>query len=802
MVREVNYKKLKRTPDVSTFQRKLSEIDLVTRPLIGQDRALEALEFGIGNKSGGFNIYVSGYPGSGKLKAVNHFLEEKAKTEPSPGDWCYVNNFKDSYCPKKLALPKGGAEIFSGEIKKLIDEVQQVLIKAFESKEYSDKRQEILSEYQQQEVELFKNLYQKANAKNFVIRRTPIEILVIPVDPEGNPLSNKKFRQLPKKERQEILDIQTELHNELIDLLKKNRDLERARHSSLVELEKNVALYAIETLLEELQEKYKEFADVLFYLEDIKTDILENLVDFLESQTGGNERLGPESRKKFMKYEVNVITDNSKLEGAPIIMELNPTYNNLFGKVEHESYMGSLITNFTLIRGGALHRANGGYLILPFKELLMNYFSWDSLKRALNNSEVVIEDPGERYGFLSAKSLKPDPIPLNVQIILIGSPRWYYLLYEYDEEFKELFKVKAEFDTTMDYSDQNIKDFAGVTYKILKENELLPLENKAMAKIIEQAARMAGDQKKISLKFREIRDILHEADHYAKLDASNKITIAHVTKAIDARYYRSNLIQEKINEMIKRNTLMIPVSETEIGQINGLSVIDLGDIVFGKPNKITVSIASGKMGLVDIEREAKLGGKIHTKGVLILQGYLLGKYAQNRTMSLSASLVFEQSYSEIEGDSASSAELYAILSSLSELPINQGIAVTGSVNQKGEIQPVGAINEKIEGYFEVCKQSGLTQDQGVIIPVGNLENLMLKDEVVTAVKEGQFHIWAVATIDDGLEILTGKPAGKLLKSGAYTKNSVHDLVDQRIEVLNKNIRVSETNSKSATKVKS
>ena len=795
MVQEINYKKLKRTPDIATFDRKLTEINVETRPLIGQDRALEALEFGIGNKSGGFNIYVSGYPGSGKLKAVNHFLEEKAKTEPSPGDWCYVNNFKDSYCPKKLALPKGGAEIFSREIKKLIDEVQQVLIKAFESKEYSDKRQEILSEYQQQEVELFKNLYAKANAKNFVIRRTPIEILVIPVDAEGNPLSNKMFRQLPEKERQEIVDTQTELHNELISLLKKNRDLERARHSSLMELEKNVALYAIETLLEELQEKYKKFKDVLSYLEDIKNDILDNLVDFLESQTGGNERLGPESRKKFMKFEVNVITDNTQLEGAPIIMELNPTYNNLFGKVEHESYMGSLITNFTLIRGGALHRANGGYLILPLKELLLNYFSWDSLKRALNNNEIVIEDPGERYGFLSAKSLKPDPIPLDVQIILIGSPRWYYLLYEYDEEFKELFKVKAEFDTTMEYSDQNIKDFAGVTNKILKENDLLPIDNQAMAKIIEQAGRMAGDQRKISLKFREIRDILHEANHYARQESLKKITVAHVSKAIDSRYYRSNLIQEKINEMIQRNTLMIAVSESEIGQINGLSVIDLGDIAFGKPNKITVSIASGKMGLVDIEREAKLGGKIHTKGVLILQGYLLGKYAQNKLMSLSASLVFEQSYSEIEGDSASSAELYAILSSLSGLPIKQGIAVTGSVNQKGEIQPVGAINEKIEGYFEVCNQSGLTKDQGVIIPVGNLDNLMLKDEVVQAVKEGQFHIWAVATIDEGLEILTGKPAGKLLKSGGYTKNSVHDRVDKRIVALNKNIRVSEATSK-------
>ncbi|MDH3796562.1 MAG: AAA family ATPase, partial [Flavobacteriaceae bacterium] len=734
MIKEVDYKKLKRSFDISTIDLNKSVIDSPTRPLIGQDRALEALEFGIGNKGGGFNIYVSGYPGSGKLKAVNHFLEEKAKVEEAPGDWCYVNNFKDPYCPKKLALPKGGAEIFRDEINKIIEEGKQMLIKAFESKEYADKRQQIISEYQQQEVGLFEDLYRKASVNNFIIQRTPIEILVIPVDNAGNPLNSKKFRQLSEKKRKEILDKQTELHNELITLLKKNRELERARHSSLMELEKNVALYAIETILEELKEKYKNFQDVLSYLDEVKNDILDNLEEILVSQTDVIEGIGPERNKKFIKYEVNVITDNAKLEGAPIIMELNPTYNNLFGKVEHESQMGTLITNFTLIRGGALHRANGGYLILPLKELLLNYFSWDSLKRALSNNEIVIEDPGERLGFFSAKSLKPDPIPLDVQIILIGSPIWYYLLYEYDEEFKELFKVKAEFDTTMAYNSRNVKDFAGVTYKILEENNLLPLEEKAMARLIEQAARMAGDQKKLSLKFREIRDILHEADHYSRLDSSKVITVSHVLKAIEARYFRSNLIQEKINEMIKRNTLMIPVSETRVGQINGLSVIDLGDITFGKPNKITVSIASGKLGLVDIEREAKLGGKIHTKGVLILQGYLLEKYAQNKSMSLIASLVFEQSYSEIEGDSASSAELFAILSSLSGLPIKQGIAVTGSVNQKGEIQPVGAINEKIEGYFEVCKQGSLTGDQGVIIPAGNLDNLMLKDELVQAVK--------------------------------------------------------------------
>jgi lon-related putative ATP-dependent protease len=786
MLQELNPKKLRKTVANSSINWNQIRQKHPLRPLIGQERALKALEFGIGNKSVGFNIYVSGYPGSGKLKAVNHFLGEKAKSEPTPGDWCYVNNFKDSYYPKKLCLPQGGAEIFKNEIAKLIQEVQISLIKAFESKEYSDKRQNIIDDFQQKEIELFKEINNKAHANNFVIKRTPIEIIVLPTDDNGAPIQDKNFRKLKKREQEKIHKKQSEIKEELMSLLRKNRELERDSNRCLFELEENVAFYAIESLLDELQEKYKAFNDVLDYLEDVKNDIIENLGDFLNPPNVKGS-IAADRDHKFMKYEVNVITNNGLLKGAPIIMELNPTYNNLFGKVEHESDMGTLITNFTLIRGGSLHAANGGYLIIPLKELLLNYFSWESLKRALNNNEVNIEEASERFGFLITKSLKPDPIPLNVQIILIGSPRLYYLLHEWDEDFKELFKVKAEFDTSMDYSIKNVKDFAVVIYKIERENDLLPLNDEAIVNVIEQACRMAHDQHKISIRFGEISNILHEANHYAKSETENKITSGHIKKAIDAKYFRSNLIQEKINEMIYRKTLMITLNGSKIGQINGISVLDLGEIAFGRPNKITASVASGKEGLIDIEREAKLGGPIHTKGVLILLGFLIEKYAQNKPISLFASLVFEQSYSEIEGDSASSAELYAIISSLSQLPIKQGIAVTGSVNQKGELQPVGAINEKIEGYFEVCNQSGLSGDQGVVIPKSNVENLMLKQEVVQAVREGMFHVWAITTIDEGIEILTGRKAGKRLKDGSFTKNSVHYLVDHRIDELNKNL---------------
>ncbi|MBT8394352.1 MAG: AAA family ATPase, partial [Bacteroidia bacterium] len=545
--------------------------------------------------------------------------------------------------------------------------------------------------------------------------------------------------------------------------------------------------YSIESLLEELMEKYNKFNDVLNYLGDIKRDIIENLDHFLNG-IASKDQTSSIGVQGIIKYEVNVVTDNSKLDGSPIVIEQNPTYNNLFGKVEHESQMGTLLTNFTLIRSGSLHKANGGYLVIPLKELLMNYFSWDGLKRALKNNEIIMEDASERLGFLSAKSLKPDPIPLDVQIILIGSPQLYYLLFEYDEDFRELFKVKAEFDTTMDFTIENVKDFAKVIYKLEKENSLIPVSDHGMVSLLEHSSRMANDRNKISIKFREIKDIMIEADHYAKLNKAKEVSGDLILKSVNARYYRSNLIQEKINELIKRNKIMIDFKDSKIGQINGISVLDLGDITFGKPNKITVSIASGKEGLVDIEREAKLGGSIHTKGVLIILGYLYEKYAQNKPISLKASLVFEQSYSEIEGDSASSAELYAILSSLSKLPINQGIAVTGSINQKGEIQPVGAINEKIEGYFEACKQVGLTGDQGVLIPIGNRDNLMLKQEVIHAVKDGLFKIWAVKTIDEGIEILTGIPSGKRLKNGSFSKSSVHFRVDQRIDELNKNLR--------------
>lgn len=786
MIRELSPDKLRRKPTLSEKQCRQIRQEAPLRFFVGQQRAKEAFEFGIGNKGQGFNIYVSGYPGSGKLTAIKHFLQEKAKGEESPGDCCYVNNFADPYCPKMLKLEKGGARVFRDEITKLIEEAQSALLKAFESKEYANKRQEIIEEYKKREIELFKQIDENASANHFAIRRTPIEIMVVPTDEKGNPISDKIFSKMSKKKQEEIVHRRNILMDEVNSLLRKNRDLERELNSALVDLDNSVAMYSIEALIEELRNKYKKNRAVVQHLEDIKDQIIGKLADFLRSSMQKSNSSGKDE-EKWLEFDVNVITDNSELEGAPIIMEFNPTYFNLFGKVEHESEMGTLVTDFTLIRGGSLHRANGGYLIIPLKDLLLNYFSWDSLKRALKNEEVVIEDAGERFGFMSAKSLKPDPMSLNVQIVLIGSPWLYHLLYQWDEDFKELFRVKAEFDTSMEYSIENSKDFASVIFKIEKEQKLLPLNHAAIGRMLEESCRLADDQHRISIRFGELSKILREADHYARKEVLEEIDSIHIDKAIESKYFRSNLIQEKINDLIRRNTLMIELEGSKVGQINGISVIDLGDIRFGRPNKITVSVASGKQGLIDIEREVKLGGPIHSKGVLILNGYLNAHYGQDKQISLVASLVFEQSYSEIEGDSASSAELYAILSGLSEVSLEQGIAVTGSVNQKGEIQPIGAVNEKIEGYYEVCRQYGLNKRQGVIIPKSNVDNLMLKPEVVSAVNEGLFHIWAVDTIDQGLEILTGCKAGKKLKRGSFSLNSIHYLVDQRIKSLSGNL---------------
>lgn len=755
------------------------------KAIIGQERAVKALQFGLGNKGQGFNVFVAGVPGTGKQTAVQHFLKDMARQEPSPDDWCYVNNFTDPYQPRKLSLPKGHARDFHNDVHQYVTNAWTALLKVFESEEYAKKRETLIQKLRDEEAGIFAELGQKAYDQKFIIQRTPIELIAVPMV-DGRPMTDKEFINLNEKEQERILEKQETLKDDLRQAARQMKTLERQTDQELLALERKVASVTLDDLLEDLAAKYASNTAVTQFLDELKADILEHLHEFIQfkPENKPEENLHEVKRDGVIprRYEVNVFVDNTKTEGAPIVLELNPTYNNLFGKIEKESVMGNWVTDFTLIRSGALHAANGGYLILPAIEVLRNYLTWDSLKRALRHGYIVIEEPSEQLGFLTTKSLKPEPVPLDTQIILIGSPMVYFLLYEYDEDFKELFKVKADFDTVMENTEANVRDFCHFIRNVCAEEKLLPLNAGGMGKLLEFSHRKAEDQEKLSIRFGEIIDLIKEAHQYAVRDKAAEMSAEHIRRATAERLYRSNLWQEKIQEMIQKNMIFIDVAGAETGQVNGISVISLGDVAFGRPNRITASVSAGGAGIIDLEREAKLGGPIHTKGVLILSGYLAEMFGKDKVISLSAQLVFEQSYGEIEGDSASSAELYALLSGLSGLPVRQGIAVTGSVNQKGEIQAVGGINEKIEGFFDVCNLGGLNGEQGVLIPYSNRQNLMLKEEVVEAVRAGKFHLWAVQTIGEGIEILTGVKAGRLPEGERlpFEPGSVFDRVNRRL----------------------
>jgi lon-related putative ATP-dependent protease len=743
--------------------------------IIGQERAVKALKFGLGIKAEGYNIYVSGIHGTGKLTAIKNFVVEPAKNDSLPNDWCYVNNFKDPYEPARLCLPAGQATAFKKDIRNLIHDARVTLTKAFEQEDFIKRRQAITDSLLQRQNELFNAVYNRAANENIRIQETPVDIVTIPLK-DGQVMTDEQFNKLSEDDQSAIRKTQDKYIEEIKVVVRESRKLEKEASDKIEKLENEAATYAIGTLIQEMEEKYVRVPDVMLHLKEVKEDILANLAGFVISDKGN--AVQDDTNSNFIKrYEVNVLVDNAGGHGAPVVIESHPTYTNLFGRVEKESYMGTWVTDLTLIRRGSLHTANGGYLILQVEELFKNIFSWESLKRALKNKEVVIEEPGDQWGFITTKTLKPAPIPLKVKVILIGDPFIYHLLYAYDSNFKELFKVKADFDSSMVFNDKNVSDYIRFCNEICNREGLPKLDDEAVAKVIEHGSRLADDQSKLSTRFSEIANVLREASYYASIDNSAQIKSVHIRKAVEEKLYRSNLIQDRLNEMIVSRQILIDIKGKKTGQVNGLSVIILGDIEFGIPNRITCSTSLGKDGIIAIEREAELSGPIHTKGVMILTGYLTEKYVQDKPISLNARVVFEQNYSEIEGDSASSSELYTILSGLSGLPINQGFAVTGSVNQKGEIQAVGGINEKIEGYFEVCKLLGSEEGQGVIIPSANIKNLMLKEEIQEAIKLNKFKIWAIDTIDDGIEILTGVKTGS-----AHEEGSVSYLVNNKLNL--------------------
>ena len=761
--------------------------------IIGQERALSALKFGLSIQKTGFNIYVAGPAGTGKMTVIQSFLEALASQKPVPPDWCYVHNFHDSYCPRAMEVPAGTGLVLQKDMKELIDRCRRSIQQAFSSKEYGEQRSEIADNLNKKRESAFNVMSEKAKERGLLLKATQVGLVMVPAA-NGQALSDEEYQALSTEEKDELNKAREELTKDVKDTLAELQDDEAAAQKQLENTDHEVAGFAISRLFEELRNKYAAITQVLNYLDEVKKNVIENFGQF---RTDGKPQetdpitatMQEQAQKQALKaYEVNVLVDNSKLVGAPVVVDINPTFNNLFGRIEKESQFGALSTDFTMIRCGSLHRANGGFLVIRIEDLLTNFQSWEGLKRTLRDNRLIIEDVGERLGFMAVKSLQPEPIPLDVKVIIIGERMFYHLLLQSDFQFNELFKVRADFDTQMDRTEINIKDYAAVLCRLCIEEKMKHLKSDALARIVEHSSRLADDRDKLSTMFSSIADIVREANFYAGEDNASFIDAGHVEKALEQRIYRSNLIQQRTNEMIETGMVIIDVEGEVVGQVNGLAVYDLGDFAFGRPSRITASVGVGREGLVDIEREAKLGGRLHTKGVMILNGYVHEKYARDIPLSLSARIVFEQSYGEIDGDSASSTELYSLLSRLSGVPIKQNIAVTGSVNQKGEVQAIGGINEKIEGFFEVCRTKGLSGRHGVLMPASNVRNLMLKDEVVEAIREGKFHVYPVSTIDQGIEVLTGVKAGKLRKDGTFQTNSINDMVQKCLLSLAEKLR--------------
>ncbi|WP_243373234.1 ATP-binding protein [Geotalea sp. SG265] len=757
---------------------------------VGQVRALKSIEFGLGMQEDGFNIFLAGEPGTGRSTTINNLLSKRAKSEPPPKDWCYLHNFKSQDNPIAISLPAGMGCRLSCDMDEFVEGVKVNIPKALESKEYETNKLAIMEDYQEKNSELFANLEKEAGEKSFALQRTVSGLVMVP-QKEGRSYTQEEYDALSKEERDNLDEVGKELSEKLNDVLRQVRENEKSTKDELAKLDRELGLFSVGHHLDPLREKYKDFPKVLEYLEAVQEDILLNLDDF-KPQPPAPQLPGiklPRQEPSFERYKVNLFVDNSNTEGAPIIFEANPTYNNLFGRIEHVMQMGGVATtNFTLIKPGALHRANGGYLIFDARELLINPFAWDALKRCIRNGVIRIEDVLEQYRFMTVVSLKPEPIPLQAKIIMIGSPWIYYLLYYLEPDYRKFFKVKADFDSRVNRTPEIMRDYALFVSIHCREEKLLPFDRTGVAALLDYSARLVEDQEKLSAQFMEISDMIREADYWAQKENSPVVTREYVKRAIAEKLYRSNRIEERMQEMITDGIILVDTGGSEVGQINGLSVITLGDFAFGRPSRVTARIYMGRAGMVNIEREVKLSGPIHDKGVLILTGYLGGKYAHDKPISFSASLCFEQSYEGVEGDSASSTELYALLSALSGVPLRQGIAVTGSVNQLGKVQPIGGVNFKIEGFYAVCKAKGLTGDQGVIIPKSNERHLMLNDEVVDAVKEGKFHIWSVETIDQGIELLTGLPAGELRADGTYPEGTINFLVDKRLREMQERMK--------------
>lgn len=777
----VPIEKLRNQCDPNIFPYETTEECVESRDLIGQDRAMEAIKYGISMKRKGYNIYVSGFTGTGRNSYSYLIAKEFAKEKPIPKDWCYVYNFKKANCPKAISLEPGEGINFKQEIESAIKNIDIEIPKALNSKLYEDSKNAVFNENKKLAESILQELNQFAKKYNFVFKQTDQGLLSIPL--VGNrPMSDEELDELTDEEIEVLGNISIELTQKSYDYIKGIKAVESKLKNEIKKLKEEQVTLVVTTFIGPIQVRYRENIDIFKFLLEIKEDIVKNYEMFLvDEEEDYMEKIFFQGNKKedFLKrYFINLFIDNSQTKGSPVIREMNPNYYNLFGKIEYANEMGVAKTDHTRIKSGSMHEANGGYIIIQAKDILQNKFSWDGLKRTLTTEKLKIENV---LGLdIASETLNPEPIPLDIKVIIVGDYLTYHILYSYDEEFKKLFRIRADFDTEMERTYENIiKIGSFVAYQCKKEN-LLPFHRDALGAIIDISSRIADEKNKLTSGFNELVEIIYEADGWARSEFKKIVDKEDVKKAILKKQYRNNSYEERVLELINNGTILIDIEGEKVGEINGLSVIDLGQYSFGRPTKITANTYYGKDGIINIEKEAEQSGNIHDKGVLIMSGYLGEKYAQNIQLSMTASITFEQSYDGIDGDSASSTELYAILSSLGDVPIKQGIAVTGSVNQKGIIQPIGGVNEKIEGFYNVCKLKGLKGDKGVIIPRINVENLMLNDEVINAVKSGMFTIYAVNTIDEGIEILTGIKAGQLNEDGEYEENTINHYVQEKL----------------------
>lgn len=782
---ELNYKDLKDYCSTKSFEFETTEELSSVDTGIGQERGIKALEFGLNVDVKGYNLYLEGPSGVGKTMYTRNYLNVIAKKKKTPVDWCYIYNFDNPNEPIAVSLPAGQGKDFKESMEQFIKDVKADIKSTFSNEDFEKEKSLIKQEFEEKRTLLLEKLNKESMKHGFEVKAAQNGIYMMPII-DGKTIQEEEFEKLSPEVKEQFESKSAIVQDQILTAIGEIKEIEKQSDKKIQEWQSNVALLTVNIHINYIKSKFKRNKKINNFLNNIKKDILKNLTHFIadekdEAKNSTPNMIKQETPKPWLNYRVNLFVDNSKLEGAPIIMDSNISYTNLFGKLEYENYYGALRTDYTMLKPGLLHTANGGYIIFQAKDLLSNNLCYESLKKALRIKELNIENNPDPRSNMVMISLKPEAIPLDVKVILIGNSDIYYTLLSVDPDFRKLFKIKAEFEDDAPKTEENMAKLARFIHAFCEQEELPHFDKKAVAKIVEYSSKLADDKKKISTRFNDLSEIIAEAATWAKMDKKKIVTEEYVKKALIERIERVKKYDSRYTEMIKQNTLLISTDGFKVGQINGLTIMTIGDYSFGKPSKITANTFTGKNGIINIEREVELSGSSHSKGVLILNGYLGEMFAQDIPLSLTASICFEQLYNGVDGDSASSTELYALLSSLSGVPINQAIAVTGSVNQKGEIQPIGGVNDKIEGFYQICKMRGLNGNHGVMIPIQNVKNLSLSDEIVESVKNGRFHIYAVSSIEEGIEILTDVPAGKKDKNGNFPAGSVNYLVSEKLK---------------------